>query len=328
MTGARCPRISVVIPVFNCEKTMDKCLQSLIGQEHDAFEIIIVDDGSTDGTVQICRSHGGVNVISRQRGGPSRGRNIGIETARGEFVAFTDGDCVPDSRWLAELEKGFAGPEIAGVGGDQLSPDDDTKTGKEIQGFLKAVGFLGDYVKDWKTPRETEHNPTCNAMYRRSVLLQVGGFDEKLWPGEDVDLDYRIRKAGFKLVYNPGAVVRHYRPGTYRKFAAMMFRYGSAQRQLVKKYGFFRKIQFLPFILTSLLAVYVGLLALAPHSWVLLPLPIVVPAILFTARTGNVRRGIAHVVLLGIAAGSWIWGFISRAGRTAFPSPGPSEHGT
>ena len=320
------PRISVVIPVYNCEATMGKCLEALIRQKHDAFEIIIVDDGSTDRTVEICQSHDGVNVIARPRGGPSRGRNIGMETALGEYVAFTDGDCIPDSCWLAELEKAFYGPGIAGVGGDQLSPDDDTQIGKEIQGFLKAVGFIGDYVKAGKALGETEHNPTCNAMYRRDILLKMGGFDEHLWPGEDVDLDYRIRKAGFKLVYNPNATVRHYRPKTYRGFAGMMLRYGSAQRQLVRKHGIFRKIQVVPFASAAIVAAYAALLAVAPHWWALLPLALLVPTILFIVKTGDFRRSVACLVLLGIAVACWNWGFLRGAGRNAFPSGSPSGH--
>lgn len=310
------PRFSIVIPVYNCGETIGRCIESLLRQETAAFEIIIVDDGSEDRTREICKSFTGVIVLSRERGGPSRGRNLGIGMARGEFVAFTDGDCIVGPRWLAELEKGFSGPEVAGVGGSQASPDDETATGRTIQGFLESVGFVSDYVKSHKAAGETAHNPTCNVMYRKSVLVEVGGFDETLWPGEDVDLDYRIAKAGYKLVYNPESVVRHYRPKTYRKFAGMMMRYGAAQRWLVGKHGFFRGVQFVPFAVGVLLAAVLGILFLWPAFLPILFLPALLPLLFFTIKTGgDFRRSVTYFLLLAVALGCWNWGFVTGAGR-------------
>ncbi len=169
-------------------------------------------------------------------------------------MAFTDGDCIVDRRWLTELEKGFDRPEVGGVGGDQKSPQDETKTGRRIQEFLKLIGFMTDYIKTASVMRETEHNPSCNVMYRKSVLEEVGGFDEELFPSEDVELDLKIRRRGYALLYNPAAVVGHYRPGNYRDFASMMRRYGASQRYLVSRYGFFRRLHFVPAILGFWLA--------------------------------------------------------------------------
>src|SRR5271157_2760453 len=133
------PKISVVIPVFNCRDTIAKCLNSLTVLEHPSFEVIVVDDGSTDGTAEICEAFPGMKVVRLDRGGPSRARNAGVTHAQGEFIAFTDGDCIVDRRWLTELEKGLGRPEIAGVGGDQRSPEDETKTGRRIHEFLKLI---------------------------------------------------------------------------------------------------------------------------------------------------------------------------------------------
>ncbi len=244
MTQSIAPKISIVIPVHNCKATIAKCLDSLSRLDHPSFEVTIVDDGSTDSTPEICESFAGVNVIRLEKGGPSRARNRGIKSARGEFVAFTDGDCLVDKRWLQELEKGFTGPLIAGVGGDQKSPEDDTEVGKRIQRFLKTIGFVTGYIKTDAAMKETEHNPSCNSMYRKGVLKQVGCFDEALWPGEDVELDLKITTLGQSLIYNPRAVVFHYRPKNYADFSRMMLRYGACQWYLVRKYGFFRRIQY------------------------------------------------------------------------------------
>ena len=113
---------------------------------------------------------------------------------------------------------------------------------------MKSVGFVADYLKMQDRLIRTRHNPTCNVMYRREVLLEAGLFDEALWPGEDVDIDLKITRLGYELYYNPGAVVWHYRPKDAGAFSRMMRRYGWAQAYLVRKYGLFRLIHYVPFL--------------------------------------------------------------------------------
>ena len=105
-----------------------------------------------------------------------------------------------DRRWLTELEKGFDNPDVAGVGGDQKSPEDETERGRLIQEFLKTIGFITDYIKTNAEMKETTHNPSCNSAYRKSILEEVGGFDETLWPAEDVELDLKIHRLGYKCM--------------------------------------------------------------------------------------------------------------------------------
>ncbi|MGO9565953.1 MAG: glycosyltransferase [Desulfomonilaceae bacterium] len=311
------PRISVVIPVHNCKDTIVKCLDSLRSLDHPNFEAIIVDDGSTDETAEICESFPGVKVIRLEKSGPSRARNIGIEAARGEFVAFTDGDCLVDERWLRELEKGFSGPLIAGVGGDQKSPEDDTEVGKLIQRFLKTIGFVTGYIKTDATMKETEHNPSCNSMYRKGVLKAVGGFDEALWPGEDVELDLKITTQGHTLIYNPKAMVYHYRPKNYADFGRMMLRYGACQWYLVRKYGFFRRIQYVPLLTILGLGFAIAALAWHPAIWpiVLLPWPFLFGW--FYSKTLSIKTALQFVYLMVITLTNWHWGFFTGWARFA-----------
>jgi glycosyltransferase involved in cell wall biosynthesis len=309
------PRISVVIPVHNCKETIGKCLDSLSQLDHSDFEVIVVDDGSTDETAEICESFPRVKVIRVHKNGPSTARNIGIEAARGEFVAFTDGDCLVDKRWLEELETGFSSPVIAGVGGDQKSPDDDTVVGKRIQRFLKTIGFVTGYIKTDAAMKETEHNPSCNAMYRKSVLEDVGGFDEALWPGEDVELDLKITTRGHTLIYNPNAVVYHYRPKTYSDFGRMMLRYGACQWYLVAKYGFFRRIQYVPLLTLLGFGFVIAALAWEPGIWpiVLLPWPLLF--CWFYVKTRNYKTTLQFVYLMLITLINWHWGFFTGWAR-------------
>ncbi len=309
--GQAGPKISVIVPVHNCRETIASCLDSLIQLDYPSFEIIIIDDESTDETPEICGTYPQAKLVRVPKGGPSKARNVGIRIARGDFVAFTDGDCIVERDWLTELEKGFTSPEIAGVGGDQKCPADDTQMGNTIHGFLKCVGFVADYVKTDVQMKETEHNPTCNGMYRRQILEEVGGFNEELWPGEDVELDLQIRRRGYKLIYNPAASVAHYRPGTYGKFAGMLYRYGTAQGYLVRKYGLFRPIHYVPIVGLAGLALLGGLTLWSPSVWVLLMLAWPCLVLLFWLKTRSLSRGLRFTYLLFITLLAWNVGFVA-----------------
>ena len=311
------PKISVVIPVHNSRETMGKCLESLAQLDHPSFEVIIVDDGSTDDTAEICESYGRVRVIRVSKGGPSRARNVGIDAARGELVAFTDGDCLVDRLWLTELEKGFTLPEVAGVGGDQQSPEDESDFGRMIQDFFKTIGFVTGYIKTHADAIETEHNPSCNSMYRKSVLKETGGFAENLWPGEDVELDLRITRAGYRLLYNPAAIVRHYRPQSYRAFASMMHRYGACQWPLVRKYGPFRMLHYEPITLLVGLVLIAWLILRDPKLLPLIFLPLPVIFLAFLLMTGRPIKAMRFTRLLVITLEHWNRGFLAAAWKGA-----------
>jgi len=242
------PLVSIIIPAKNAQAVIKKCVDSILRQNYKNYELIVVNDGSTDKTAQILADYPLVKALTTPGAGPSEARNIGIALAKGEFAAFTDADCVVAGDWIAELLKGFTNEKTAGCGGAQKSPEDDSGFGKKVQDFLSIFGFISGYLQSGSKMRLTSHNPSCNVMYRKSILVESGGFLAGLWPGEDVELDYRIKKNGYSLMFNPQAVVYHYRPNNFRNFNAMMFRYGQAQGFLVRKYGIFRMIQVLPFL--------------------------------------------------------------------------------
>ncbi|MFH1247864.1 MAG: glycosyltransferase family 2 protein [Candidatus Omnitrophota bacterium] len=122
----------------------------------------------------------------------------------------------------------------------------------------KKIGFATDYIHKGKYKTvSVSHNPSCNAIYRKEVLLKEDGFRRGLWPGEDVELDYRLRKRGYRLVFNPKAVIFHYRIPTPKSYINMMYRYGYVQAFMVRAYGIFRTIQLFPFILLGLICIMV-----------------------------------------------------------------------
>lgn len=197
-------KVSVVVPVYNGGRGISATIEHVIKQSLVPWEIIVVDDGSTDHTPEVLRGFGDkIIVLRKENGGPAAARNCGIRAASGDFVAFTDSDAFPDREWLANLLKGFDTPRVAGVGG-------------VVNGI--NTGILPEYadIKRFYDPgRDGEgvsYLVTCNACFRRDVLVEAGLFDERFRkPGaEDAELCVRIKALGYEFRAVGDAVVLHH----------------------------------------------------------------------------------------------------------------------
>ncbi|MEM2587711.1 MAG: glycosyltransferase [Candidatus Bathyarchaeia archaeon] len=229
-------KVSIIIPVKNSAGMLEKCLASIrrLDFPMDALEIIVVDGGSTDGSVEVAKRFG-CKVVFEDKGIISYARDIGVKHASGEFIAFTDSDCIVDRGWVRELLNCFGDDRVAAVGGPNLTPDDDTDFGKSVGDVLAFLSEAGArYGLNAGEVMEVYHNPTCNVMYRRRVLEEVGGFNHRLVTVDDEELDYRIRRRGYRILYTPKAVVYHYRRRSWRSFAKMAFNYGLGRMQAIK----------------------------------------------------------------------------------------------
>jgi GT2 family glycosyltransferase len=224
------PRISVVVCTHNGEQTLPECLGRLGALRYPDFETIVVCDGSTDRSAQIAQEHG-AHVIQTAHRGLSHARNVGISTATGEIVAFLDDDAYPDADWLHYLAAAFQDERYAGVGGPNIPPDDDGATADCVA--AAPGGPIHVLISD----REAEHVPGCNMAFRRSVLEQIGGFDERFRvAGDDVDLCWRLQKAGQLLGFSAGAVVMHRRRDSIRRYLRQQYGYGKAEALLERKW--------------------------------------------------------------------------------------------
>ncbi len=229
-------KVSIVIPTKNNADTLEKCLDSIRSLDYpeDELEIIVIDGYSVDGTVKIANKYG-CRLFFENGNTISYARNIGQKKARGEFVAFTDADCIVDKNWIKELIKHFKDERIASVGGPNITPEDDTDFGRSIGIVLSLLSKVGArYGISGGKVREVNHNPTCNVMYRKNVLEEIGGFNPKLITADDEELDYRIRKKGYKILYTPSALVYHYRRPSWKKFMKMAWNYGLGRMQAIK----------------------------------------------------------------------------------------------
>ncbi|HEY63971.1 MAG TPA: glycosyltransferase [Caldilineae bacterium] len=236
-------RFSVVIPTYNRWAQLRCSLTAVLRQTYSNYEVIVVDDGSTDNTGEmIQRVFPQVRYVRQDANrGPAAARNRGIAAASGEIVAFTDDDCVVPPEWLAKISHGFhRWPDVAGVGGYQEAPDDLLRTNKVA--FAEHVMRLRRWGKQAQVEQlggdEVPGLGTNNVAYRRDVLIEVGGFDETfpVAAGEDADLKLRIAQRGYRLLYLPLKVC-HYREYTIQAQWQMHWRRGVGAYYFEAKHG-------------------------------------------------------------------------------------------
>jgi glycosyltransferase involved in cell wall biosynthesis len=200
------PRISVIIPVYNSEKTLWHCLDALQHQTipNESFEVIVVDDGSSDGAKDLAPQFPQVHFYSIDHQGPAAARNFGVHNASGEIVLFTDADCVPTSDWIEKMSSPFEQEHIVGVKGTYLNQQHNV-----VARFVQAE-YEGKYDHMQKE-KYIDFIDTYSAGYRREVFLENGGFDTDFPTSsvEDQELSYRIASSDGKLVFVPQARVIH-----------------------------------------------------------------------------------------------------------------------
>jgi glycosyltransferase involved in cell wall biosynthesis len=216
--------VSIVITVRNEELHLGQLLDSLLVQEAP-FEVVLVDAASRDRTVAIAeafaRAHPDVLTVIERPGSRGIGRNTGVAAARGEFVAFIDGDCFADSQWLATLRGALgAAPVVAGR---------TVTVGKPKYGQLERVElFERGYDVTY---------PSCNLAYRRDLFQRLGGFDPRFITAEDIDLNLRAVALGSAIGYEARAVVYHHVRTTFVRFLYQAFWNGYGRKQLTEKQG-------------------------------------------------------------------------------------------
>jgi glycosyltransferase involved in cell wall biosynthesis len=192
----RPPTVSVNIAVKDRRDMLAACLDGLAQQTFTDFEVVVVDNGSTDGTREMAQARDDLPVrVLRCDGSLGAVRNAGVAASHGSIVAFVDSDCVPTPTWLAEGVAAFEGARVATVQGRTL-PDPTAPPGP-WPATQELTGFTGRYE-------------ACNLFYRRDALVDAGGFDEAIgFFGEDSMAGWAVKRLGFEERFAPGAVVHH-----------------------------------------------------------------------------------------------------------------------
>ncbi|MEE9288930.1 MAG: glycosyltransferase [Bacteroidota bacterium] len=221
--------ISVIIPARNEESRLANCLRAVKTQSTAPIEILLVDGHSTDRTVEMGRSFG-AHVLFEDLGTRAGACQVGVEGAKGEYVAFTDADCVPSPTWLENLLVHLSG-DIMGVGGRVVN-EGETFWQRSIDAALDTLLGSANSVqgRNFRTKRLVSSISGSNSMYRRKDILEVGGFRTDLVTAEDTELNHRLLGRG-KLLYVPDAVIHHHHERGLRAFAKRMFQYGYGRGQ-------------------------------------------------------------------------------------------------
>ncbi len=204
MTGQY--KISVIIPACNAEATIHKCLEALAGQTLAPSEVIVVDDGSRDRTVEIAARSAKV-VANARRKGPGGARNTGAWNSGGDILAFTDSDCIPGPNWLSNIADSFRDGSVGAVGGGYSSGSDDS--------FWQTFCHEELAFRRRNLSGEVNTLVSNNFACRRSVFLELGGFPEDfpLPSLEDMLFSYLISRKYKVLWVNDSGVAHHFKRG-------------------------------------------------------------------------------------------------------------------
>jgi len=221
------PSVSIVVCAYNAAETIDDCLTALKAVKYPRFEIIVVDDGSTDATASIVRRYPRAELIQTANEGLSAARNTGMHVASGDIVAYIDADVRVDPLWLMHLVQPFVRATAVAAGGPNVAPPDD---GWFSQCVARAPGAPSHVMFN---DRHAEHMPGCNFAVRREALLAIGGFDPIfLRAGDDVDVCWRLQKQGGWIAFAPAALVWHHHRSRLAAYWRQQVGYGEGEAWL------------------------------------------------------------------------------------------------
>jgi len=232
--------ISIVVPVYNYATHLRKTLLSLKQQSVNDFEIIVVDDGSTDNSAEVARSLADRVIINKKNSGPAISRNKAIKQAKGEIIAFLDSDCIADKDWIRNIIDSLEDIRVDAVMGNTKIPKS-TFIGNSISELGFPGGANAGFENMWRVDKNgfTDHITSCNFAARKRIFDKFGLFDESfpLAGGEDPELSYRWSRRGVKIKYSPIIIVFHEPRTSLISFAKWMIYRGRSNYYFKKKMG-------------------------------------------------------------------------------------------
>jgi cellulose synthase/poly-beta-1,6-N-acetylglucosamine synthase-like glycosyltransferase len=263
------PKVSVIIPTYNRKGELQTLLHSLSNQTFPAnhFEVIVIDDGSTDGTREWLLEHKNqygvaVSLYDQEHSNPGTARNKGMVQARGAIFAFIDTDCIPQPEWLEHLTNPFRMEEVGAVGGSEMIKESDPLLMRCFH-YLMTASLTTGGLRGKKGKRLANFYPRTFNMAISRKAYQVAGSFKEMFYGEDLDLSYRIKQKGFALLYEDSARVYHKRRSTVAQFVRQLFNMGKARVTLARLHpGSLEPLHVLPaaalcfFMLLACLAVF------------------------------------------------------------------------
>ena len=228
-SGSDYPAVTVIIPVRNRPRDLKRCLDSLSALDYrqEKLEIIVVDDASDDRTPQVAAQYPVRLIRNTINRGASYSRNRGARHASGDILCFLDSDCHVPAQWLQELTVIFDDPKVTAGGGMVTS----TLDGRLLDRYEKVLSSLhmGNNGRDSLGGDPFFYLPSCNLAVRRTPFARIGGFNEDMAVGEDVDLCWRLMDSGNVIVYRPEAMVFHRHRNQLSAFCRRRYEYGTSE---------------------------------------------------------------------------------------------------
>ncbi len=228
------PKVTIVIPVKRFNDNLKECILHCLELDYNDYEIIILPDEEFKNEFTEK-----VRIIETGPMGPSEKRDIALDKARGEILAFLDDDAFPAKGWLKHAVAYFENPDVAAVGGPAVTPSTDDlrqkASGLVFSSILGSGKLSYRYVP--KKSREVEDYPSCNLIVKKDVLKKIGGFKTTYWPGEDTVLCLEItRNLNKKIIYSPNVLVYHHRRRVFLPHLKQVTSYALHRGYFVKKY--------------------------------------------------------------------------------------------
>lgn len=213
-------KVSVVIPCYNCRAFIDRCVQSVLNQSYPIHEVVVVDDGSTDGSMDVLKRLPVKVVRHRRNLGLAQARNTGVIHSSGDVVAFTDADCVAHRDWVKNLVRNYSDDKVGGVGGRGIEAN--------IRGVadLWRKTFAEQTWGDKRFELTDQHLYGLCFSFRRRALFEVGLFNPFFRTNaEDIDISRRMLQRGYRLIYDPEAIVYHFRRDSLTSLLKQQYRW-------------------------------------------------------------------------------------------------------
>ncbi len=271
MTGN--PLISVIIPMYNAEKTIGQALKGLEQQTRKDFEVVVVDDGSADSSPRLVASFEKesrlpIKLMHQPNSGPAKARNLGAANSKGEIVIFLDSDCIPPPNWVEEMVRPLQGDAVGCNCGYKA------KNGSHLVARYVDCEIARRHQR--LARRNIDALASNSASFLKSVFIEAGGFDTQYTAAdaEDFDLAFKLRKEGHRLAFTDRTFVYHYHPGSLRRYLQQQYSRGywrvrlylRNKDRIIKGDSYTGHEPQIQFILSNLALLSLPLMAISPYS--------------------------------------------------------------
>ncbi|MDE5422934.1 glycosyltransferase [Ancylomarina sp. DW003] len=231
------PKYSIIIPIYNRPDEAEELLASLAKQNYKNFDVLMIEDGSTEDCSEIVKNYAkdlDIKYHFKANSGPGDSRNVGMSMATGEYLIFFDSDCIIPPQYFEEVEKQLAETPLDAFGGPDSAHPDFSKFQKAVSYAMTSIITTGG-VRGKKSKLDQFQPRSFNMGISQAVYKKVGGYTD-VTPGEDPDLSYRIMNAGFKVGLIEKAYVFHKRRIDFSKFIKQVYKFGIMRPVLIKWY--------------------------------------------------------------------------------------------